>query len=183
MCSCGCVFRTEVDAKCLPQSHFTFLRQSLLLNPELMDMSRLISQWAPGIHLSLLLQPWDHRWASPRQHLHCCWGSELRSKQVCKASTVWTEPSSQPGIVFWNETGFKSIVVVCACSPSTWEMEPEQQFSVILGCISSSRIAWATWNLLKARYKRGLERWLGGWQHLLFFQRTWVWSSAPNGRS
>lgn len=44
---------------------------------------------------------------------------------ACTTSTIVTEPSSCPGIVFWNGIGLKwlkSIVVVYVCSFGTWEV-------------------------------------------------------------
>lgn len=72
-CTCACMWRTEVETECPLQIYSTlFLRQDLLLNLEITNLTRLAGQKMPNTFLLLLSR---HRNTGERENALCkSWG-------------------------------------------------------------------------------------------------------------
>ena len=89
---CACMWKPEVDVKCLPCEHSFLFRQDFLPNLELADLTRLA---CPEVPLSPPPECWDYRWL-PRLSSFSMGSVVLHSiSHAYTASTSSTEPSPQ----------------------------------------------------------------------------------------
>lgn len=113
VCVCACMWRLEYNLGCPYRSTihlYLSLSLSLWLNLSLVwNLSIVLGQKVPRIHLFLPLQCWDHMCKTPNMDFECGFWGQNFGHYACKARTLLTELPSQHRPSFKKQSSLNNL--------------------------------------------------------------------------